>query len=73
MGLLKSLYPNEFLKALKGAKNREEMFAKVNGTAAVFQILKEKPYVAWELRGFQQKEREAFLKKRNRYLIKSYS
>jgi len=73
LGILKSLYPKKFKEALEESKSREAMFAKVNGTDAIYNILKEKPYIAWELRSFHQKEREAFLTKRNQYLLKNYS
>lgn len=72
LGLLKSLYPKEFHKALDGAKSREDMFAKVNGTDEIFHILKKKPYAAWELRSFHEKERSAFLEKRKEYLLRNY-
>lgn len=73
LGMLKSLYPKKFNEALEEAKSREAMFAKVNGTDAIFRILKDKPYVTWELRSFQQKEREAFQTKRALYLLKNYA
>lgn len=72
IGLLKSLYPKEFDKAFKASKSRERMFAQVNGTDEVYNLLRDKPYVTWELRAFQQKEREAFGKTRKQYLIASY-
>jgi uncharacterized protein YbbC (DUF1343 family) len=73
LGMLKSLYPKEFEKALETAKPRKEMFCKVNGSEAVFTILKEKKYIVWELKSLHQKEREEFLLRRKNYLIPNYN
>lgn len=73
IGLLKSLYPTQFSSSLIAMKNRQDMFSKVNGTSALYPILKDKQYIAWELRSFHKNEREAFLKIREKYLFKEYS
>ena len=72
IGLLKSLYPDHFSAALIKSKHRETMFAKVNGTSSIYPILKDKQYIAWELREFHKKERLAFLKIRDQYLFDEY-
>lgn len=72
IGLLKSLYPEEFKEALKKAQDRKEIFCKVTGTEQVYRILNDKQYVVWDLKALHQKEREAFLKTRQKYLIPSY-
>ena len=72
LGLLKSLYPKEFAAALKKSAHRAPMFHQVLGTDQIYRLLKEKSYVAWELRSFDEEKRKEFLKKRKRYLIKSY-
>jgi uncharacterized protein YbbC (DUF1343 family) len=72
MGMLKSLYPSDFQKALEASHSRQDMFNKVNGTAEVYRILKEEQYVVWKLRALHQKERERYLRKRKGYLIKEY-
>ena len=72
IGVLKSLYPNEFQKALISSSHREEMFNKVNGTAEVLRILKEEKYAVWKLRALHQKERAAYLVKRRHYLFPHY-
>lgn len=72
MGILKSLYPKQFMEAFKEQHKRREMFAKVNGTDRIYELLETKRYAAWELRQFQQREREEFLAKRKRYLLSSY-
>lgn len=73
MGMLKTLYPSHFQKGLEESNSRHEMFNKVNGTAEVYRILKEEPYVIWKLRGLHQKERDHYLRKRQSYLIATYS
>lgn len=72
IGLLKSLYPRKFQEAIEQAKSRREMFAKVNGTDAIYQLMSSKPYIVWDLKTLQDKERAEFLPKRNQYLINSY-
>lgn len=73
MGILKSLYPSKFKEAMQESSHRREMFAKVNGTDRIYQIFQEKQFVVWELREFDKQQREAFLLKRKKYLIKNYS
>lgn len=73
MGIIKSLYPSEFSKAMEKSQKRKDMFDKVNGTDEIFRLLKEEKYVAWKLRGFHQKERKLFMKKRAKYLNPLYS
>lgn len=72
MGMIKSLYPTEFAQAIEKAQKRKNMFGKVNGTDAIFNLLKEEKYVIWKLRGFHQKERKLFMKKRAKYLNPLY-
>lgn len=69
MGMIKSLYPVEFARAIEKSQKRRDMFGKVNGTDEIFTILKEEKYVTWKLRTFHQEERKAFMKKRAQYLI----
>lgn len=73
MGMLKSIYPDHFKKALAASSKREEMFNKVNGTAEVYRILKDEKYVTWKLRDLHKKERDLFMKKRATYLITAYN
>lgn len=72
IGMLKSLYPSHFRKALEASSNRQEMFNKVNGTAEVYRILKEEQYFVWKLRALHQKEREDYLQRRTKYLNSEY-
>lgn len=69
LGILKSLYPENFKKALQDSAKREEMFNKVNGTAEVYRIIKEERYPTWKLRELHKKERQAYVQKRKAYLI----
>lgn len=69
LGMLKSLYPSQFKKALEESASRQEMFNKVNGTAEVYRILKNENYFVWKLRALHQKERDAYIQKRIKYLI----
>lgn len=72
IGLIKSLYPEEFNNIFKIPKDRQEMFHKVNGTELVYQILKNEKFPAWKLKSLHQKERAAFMIKRKKYLIHDY-
>jgi uncharacterized protein YbbC (DUF1343 family) len=69
LGLLKSLYPKEFMQRLTGSSGTKDLFCKANGTEAVFQILLEERYPAWKLIDLQKAERESFLELRKKYLI----
>lgn len=72
IGILKSLYPQQFNQALKDSVAREKMFNQVNGTAEVYRLIKNEKYPAWKLRQIHQTEREAFKTKRKAYLITDY-
>jgi uncharacterized protein YbbC (DUF1343 family) len=72
IGLLKSLYPSQFQEALLSSASREEMFNKVNGTSAVYEMIKNEPYVAWKLRAFGETGRQDYLRRRQPYLTPSY-
>lgn len=69
LGMLKSLYPNEFLKKLSDSPSKKEMFCKANGTDAIYEILLQEKYPTWKLIEFQKNEREKFLEKRKSYLL----
>lgn len=73
LGMLKSLYPQQFAKALEASQSRKEMFHKVNGTDKVWEIMMSKPYIAWELKKLHTKERKDFLNRREHYLIPQYN
>lgn len=69
IGVLKSLYPNNFQKVFQIPADRREMFHKVNGTADIYEILVKEKYAAWRLKSFHQQERAVFLNKRTKYLL----
>lgn len=70
LGLLKTLYPKEFTERLKGTSPlRTKLFSQVNGTEEIYQCLLNEKYIAWKLIEFQKEEREAFLQKREKYLL----
>lgn len=68
LGMLKSLYPKEFLSHLDKSPNKD-LFSKANGTDAVYEILLKEKYPAWKLIELHKTEREAFLEKRKKYLL----
>ncbi len=72
LGMLKSIYPKEFLKRLDSNASSKELFCKANGTDEIYNILKNERYAAWKMIEFQKKEREDFLKIRKNYLISDY-
>lgn len=73
MGMLKSLYPEQFKKGLQTLKAQRDMFIKVNGTEEVFDILEQKKAIVWPLRELHEKERQDFMQVRKKYLIAVYS
>jgi len=72
IGILKSLYPKEFEKAIAESKDREEMFNKVNGSKEIYRMIKELKSIVWKLRAFQEKERLEFALLRKKYLFSEY-
>jgi uncharacterized protein YbbC (DUF1343 family) len=69
LGMLKSLYPAEFVKRLSASKGCKDLFCKANGTEMIYEILLEEKYPAWKLIEFQKKERDLFLETRSKYLL----
>ncbi len=69
IGILKSMYPKEFMSRLEDSNDKIEMFCKANGTDQIYKILKTKKYPAWELIGYDKEKRKEFLQKRKKYLI----
>ncbi len=73
-GALKHLYPEQMETSLKEVTNvQKRLFAQASGSEETYRILKEMPHVIWPLRALHQKEREAFLNIRTKYLIPDYS
>lgn len=69
LGILKSMYPQEFDKKIALSKSSKDLFCKANGTAEIYNILVEEKYPAWKLIDFQKAERETFSEKRKKYLL----
>ena len=69
LGLLKSMYPKEFVNRITSSKNSIDLFCKANGSEVIYDTLIKDPYPAWKLIEFQKKEREQFLETRKKYLI----
>lgn len=67
MGMLKTLYSEEFLKALTLEKKEEDFFNKVCGTGEVLKVIRQEKYISWKLRDLHRKEREEFIAKRQKY------
>ncbi len=69
-GVLKSLYPKPFLEQIsKATQLRKNLFCKVNGTDTILKYLLTDPYPAWKCISYDQKEREAFKKTREKHLL----
>ena len=70
IGLLKSLYPKQFIDRLKRLEpEKKKSFCKANGNEYMLEILSSEEYVAWKLIGYQQEDRQNFLTKRKAYLL----
>jgi uncharacterized protein YbbC (DUF1343 family) len=69
LGMVKSLYPQEFSKRVAISEARKDLFCKANGTARILQILTNEKYAVWKLLEFHRAERTAFLEKRKKYLL----
>ena len=69
LGMLSSLYPEQFQPFFDEKPWKLELFHKINGTDEVFRLLKEERYIAWKLKGLHEAERRAFLERRKPYLL----
>lgn len=70
MGLLKSMHPQPFEKAMKELSDSDiEMFYKICGTNEVLDILKKEKFPAWKLLTKYDDQRLEFLEKRKAYLL----
>jgi uncharacterized protein YbbC (DUF1343 family) len=69
LGMIKSLYPKEFLSRVVDSKREKDLFCKASGTSLIYDILTEEKYPAWKLIEFHSKERKEFLEKRKSYLL----
>ncbi|MDB6081471.1 MAG: ybbC [Chlamydiia bacterium] len=72
MATLKSLYPVECKQAAKMTSQQRDLFIKVLGTQAIYDLLLEEKPTLLQFRAIHQKERKAFLEKRKEYLFPEY-
>jgi uncharacterized protein YbbC (DUF1343 family) len=72
IGMLKGLYPENFQEAIIAAKKRKDTLCKLNGTEEAYRLIVEEKNIVWKLCSLQQKELEAFAKRRAKYLIPDY-
>jgi uncharacterized protein YbbC (DUF1343 family) len=70
LGMIKSLYPKEFNKRISALSPlKKELFCKAVGGEKIFSILSTEKYPAWKMAGHEESERQAYLKKRKKYLL----
>ncbi|MBS0586156.1 MAG: DUF1343 domain-containing protein [Verrucomicrobia bacterium] len=70
LGILKSLYPERVEKLLHQVKEeKRSLFYKVCGNDQMFKLLLQEKFISWKLCNFQKDERDAFQKKRAKYLL----
>lgn len=72
LGMLKSLYPEKFQDAIAAAKKHKQTICKLNGTEEAYRLITEEKNIVWKLCALQNKGREQFLAKRQKYLIADY-
>lgn len=76
MGVIKSMYPEKFQEAMRNffqaTKYKTKVFHQLNGNDEYLKTISEEKYFAWKFREDFNKQRQAFSKKRTRYLNKSY-
>lgn len=68
LGMLKSLYPEEFTKRFSNFA-KKDLFCKANGTEIIYKMLLNEKYPAWKLIEVHKTERDSFLEKRKQFLI----
>lgn len=73
LGILKSLYPQEFQKKISGlSASKKRLFCLATGGDKIFSMLENEKYITWKLLEFDKDKREAFIKRREKYLRKEY-
>jgi len=72
LGVLKSLYPHNFLGALEEIKKQKETLCKLYGTDEIYRLLTEEKNIIWKLCTVHEKERAAFIESRKKYLTEAY-
>lgn len=70
LGILKTLYPKIIDKKLSAlSETKKKMFAQINGSSEILDILLNEKYIAWKLIKYQSDERKAFAEKRQKFLL----
>lgn len=70
IGMLKSLYPQEFAKRIgQVSTERKKFFNLINGTDEIWNLMTLERYPAWKMVEHDKKEREKFISKRKSYLL----
>ncbi|NNM44332.1 MAG: DUF1343 domain-containing protein [Chlamydiae bacterium] len=70
IGMLKSLYPKEVGKRLALIDSKaKDMFCKANGNEEILSYITKEKYIVWKMISFQENERNAFVEKREKYLL----
>jgi uncharacterized protein YbbC (DUF1343 family) len=70
LGMLKTLYPKQIEKKLSSLNRTcKNLFCQASGNDRALSLLQQETYIAWKLIEFQQASREAFLLKREQYLL----
>lgn len=72
IGMLKSLYPEQFKDAIAAAQARKDTLCKLNGTYEVYRLIVEEKNIVWKLCALHKAEQAAFLKRRAKYLLSDY-
>lgn len=74
LGILKSMYPSQMLGSMQKIQpaNRSA-FCKAFGTDKIFSLVQKEKYCTWKLIAYDQKNRERFQKKREKYLFPCYN
>lgn len=72
LGMLKGLYPEKFQDAIVDFKKNKDTICKLNGTEEAYRLMVEEKNIVWKLCALAKKDREEFLKKRQKYLIADY-
>ena len=73
LGLLKTMYPQQFAEGIKKSADRMSMLCKVTGCEQAPSILQNEKYITWKLRSLHEKEKKEFIETRKKYLIASYN
>ena len=70
LGILKTLYPHEVTSKTKTlSSSKQTFFNNAFGSTFAYTLLLNEKFITWKLLEHYQTEREAFLKKREKYLI----